>query len=303
MTQPRPNTPHSPTASAPPAAAGPEARQGSTSRGATSEHPEPLLEIRGLSVDFVLESSVVHAVRGVDLRVGAGETLAVVGESGSGKSATALSVLRLNPQPPCVYAAGEIRFDGQDLLRAGERELGRVRGAGVAMVFQDPMTSLDPLQRVGPQVAEALRHHRGTSRGQARTAALAALEEVGIPEPERRYRQFPHELSGGLRQRVMIAAALVVRPRVLIADEPTTALDVTVQQQILDLLVDLQRRHGMAVVLITHDLGVVAETADRVAVMHRGEVVETGSVLDVFDRPADDYTRRLLAATPRLETV
>ncbi|WP_016905742.1 ATP-binding cassette domain-containing protein [Streptomyces xiaopingdaonensis] len=285
MTQPRPNTPHSPAASAPPG------------------HSDPLLEIRGLSVDFVLESSVVHAVRGVDLRVGAGETLAVVGESGSGKSATALSVLRLNPQPPCVYAAGEIRFDGQDLLRAGERELGRVRGAGVAMVFQDPMTSLDPLQRVGPQVAEALRHHRGTSRGQARTAALAALEEVGIPEPERRYRQFPHELSGGLRQRVMIAAALVVRPRVLIADEPTTALDVTVQRQILDLLVDLQRRHGMAVVLITHDLGVVAETADRVAVMHRGEVVETGSVLDVFDRPADDYTRRLLAATPRLETV
>ncbi|WP_019544523.1 ATP-binding cassette domain-containing protein [Streptomyces sulphureus] len=285
MTQPRPNTPRSPAASAPP------------------EQPDPLLDIRGLSVDFVLESSVVHAVRGVDLRVGEGETLAVVGESGSGKSATALSVLRLNPQPPCVYAAGEIRFDGQDLLRAGERELGRVRGAGVAMVFQDPMTSLDPLQRVGPQVAEALRHHRGTSRGQARHAALAALEEVGIPEPERRYRQFPHELSGGLRQRVMIAAALVVRPRVLIADEPTTALDVTVQRQILDLLVDLQRRHGMAVVLITHDLGVVAETADRVAVMHRGEVVETGPVFDVFDRPADDYTRRLLAATPRLETV
>ncbi|AWW35609.1 ATP-binding cassette domain-containing protein [Streptomyces cadmiisoli] len=261
----------------------------------------PLLEIKNLSVDFRLETSVVHAVRGVSFDVRAGETLAVVGESGSGKSATALSVLRLNPSPPCMYTGGEIRFEGRDLLKLSEKELGRIRGRDIAMVFQDPMTCLDPLQRVGAQVAEVLRHHTGMSRAAAKEAALAALDEVGIPDPALRYRQYPHELSGGLRQRVMIATALVARPRVLIADEPTTALDVTVQRQILDLLVTLQRKHDMAVVLITHDLAVVAETADRVVVMNQGRVVETGDVLDVFDRPADDYTRKLLAATPRLE--
>ncbi|MFF8492426.1 ATP-binding cassette domain-containing protein [Streptomyces albidoflavus] len=275
-----------------------------TERATTDPHPadtRPLLEIDHLSVDFRLESSVVHAVQDVSLHVHAGETLAVVGESGSGKSATALSVLRLNPSPPCVYTGGEIRFDGRDLLTLSEKELGRVRGRDIAMVFQDPMTCLDPLQRVGTQVAEVLRLHTGQSRAEARKAALAALDEVGIPDPEVRYRQYPHELSGGLRQRVMIATALVTRPRVVIADEPTTALDVTVQRQILDLLVSLQDKHDMAVVLITHDLAVVAETADRVAVMNKGRVVETGDVLDVFDRPADAYTRRLLAATPRLE--
>ncbi|RZE12471.1 ATP-binding cassette domain-containing protein [Streptomyces albidoflavus] len=275
-----------------------------TERATTDPHPadqRPLLEIDRLSVDFRLESSTVHAVQDVSLHVHAGETLAVVGESGSGKSATALSVLRLNPSPPCVYTGGEIRFDGRDLLTLSEKELGRVRGRDIAMVFQDPMTCLDPLQRVGTQVAEVLRLHTGQSRAEARKAALAALDEVGIPDPEMRYRQYPHELSGGLRQRVMIATALVTRPRVVIADEPTTALDVTVQRQILDLLVSLQDKHDMAVVLITHDLAVVAETADRVAVMNKGRVVETGDVLDVFDRPADAYTRRLLAATPRLE--
>ena len=273
-------------------------------RATTDPHPadaRPLLEIDHLSVDFRLESSVVHAVQDVSLHVHAGETLAVVGESGSGKSATALSVLRLNPSPPCVYTGGQIRFDGRDLLTLSEKELGRVRGRDIAMVFQDPMTCLDPLQRVGAQVAEVLRLHTGHSRAEARKAALAALDEVGIPDPEVRYRQYPHELSGGMRQRVMIATALVTRPRVVIADEPTTALDVTVQRQILDLLVSLQDKHDMAVVLITHDLAVVAETADRVAVMNKGRVVETGDVLDVFDRPADAYPRRLLAATPRLE--
>ncbi|MET9046788.1 ABC transporter ATP-binding protein [Streptomyces sp. NPDC004362] len=262
---------------------------------------EPLLQIKHLSVDFRLPTSVVHAVQDVSLAVHAGETLAVVGESGSGKSATALSVLGLNPTPPCIYTGGEILFDGHDLLKLSEKELGRIRGRDIAMVFQDPMTSLDPLQHVGAQVAEVLGHHTGMSRAEAREAALAALDEVGIPDPAQRYRQYPHELSGGLRQRVMIATALVGRPRVLIADEPTTALDVTVQRQILDLLVILQHKHDMAVVLITHDLAVVAETADRVAVMNKGEVVESGDVLDVFDRPADDYTRRLLAVTPRLE--
>ncbi|MGW0670223.1 ATP-binding cassette domain-containing protein [Streptomyces sp. NPDC002746] len=261
----------------------------------------PVLEFHDLRVDFELASSTVHAVRGVNLSVAAGETLAVVGESGSGKSATALSAMRLNPEPPCVYAGGRVLLDGRDVLALPERELRKVRGAGISMVFQDPMTSLDPLQRVGAQVAEALRLHGGHSRAQARQAALTALDEVGIPDPEHRYRQYPHELSGGLRQRVMIASALVARPRVLIADEPTTALDVTVQRQILELLVTLQRRHGMAVLLITHDLGVVAETADRVAVMRHGEVVETGDVDQVFARPAAQYTRDLLAATPRLE--
>ncbi|MFA3841411.1 MULTISPECIES: ATP-binding cassette domain-containing protein [Streptomyces] len=263
----------------------------------------PVLEFRDLRVDFRLSGSTVHAVRGVNLSVAAGETLAVVGESGSGKSATALSALRLNPEPPCVYAGGEILLDGRDVLGLSERQLRRVRGAEISMVFQDPMTSLDPLQRVGHQITEVLRLHGDHTRAEARSAALTALDEVGVPDPERRFRQYPHELSGGLRQRVMIASALVARPRVLIADEPTTALDVTVQRQILDLLVRLQHRHGMAVVLITHDLGVVAETADRVAVMRHGEVVETGDVEQVFARPAAPYTRRLLDATPRLEPV
>ncbi|MFE6040646.1 ATP-binding cassette domain-containing protein [Streptomyces sp. NPDC056452] len=263
----------------------------------------PVLEFRDLRVDFELASSTVHAVRGVNLSVTAGETLAVVGESGSGKSATALSALRLNPEPPCVYAGGHVLLDGKDVLALREKELRKVRGAQISMVFQDPMTSLDPLQRVGDQVAEVLRLHGDHTRAEARRAALTALDEVGIPDPERRYRQYPHELSGGLRQRVMIASALVARPRVLIADEPTTALDVTVQRQILELLVRLQQRHGMAVLLITHDLGVVAETADRVVVMRHGEVVETGDVDQVFTRPTASYTRDLLAATPRLEPV
>ncbi|MFE5107030.1 ATP-binding cassette domain-containing protein [Streptomyces sp. NPDC056663] len=263
----------------------------------------PVLEFRDLRVDFALASSTVHAVRGVNFSVTAGETLAVVGESGSGKSVTALSALRLNPEPPCVYAGGQVLLDGKDVLALREKELRKVRGARISMVFQDPMTSLDPLQRVGDQVAEVLRLHGDHTRSEARQEALTALDEVGIPDPERRYGQYPHELSGGLRQRVMIASALVARPRLVIADEPTTALDVTVQRQILELLVRLQQRHGMAVLLITHDLGVVAETADRVVVMRHGEVVETGDVEQVFTRPTASYTRDLLAATPRLEPV
>ncbi|WP_328885416.1 ABC transporter ATP-binding protein [Streptomyces sp. NBC_00316] len=274
-----------------------------TSETSAAPAATPVLEFQDLRVDFRLSGSTVHAVRGVNLSVAAGETLAVVGESGSGKSATALSALRLNPEPPCVYAGGRILLDGRDVLTLTERQLRRVRGAEISMVFQDPMTSLDPLQRVGHQITEVLRLHGDHTRAEARRAALTALDEVGVPDPERRFRQYPHELSGGLRQRIMIASALVARPRVLIADEPTTALDVTVQRQILDLLVRLQHRHGMAVLLITHDLGVVAETADRVVVMRRGEVVETGDVKQVFARPAAPYTRRLLDATPRLEPV
>ncbi|GAA3524174.1 ABC transporter ATP-binding protein [Amycolatopsis ultiminotia] len=261
----------------------------------------PLLEITDLRIEFRLATGTVTAADGVSLAVSAGETLAVVGESGSGKTATALSVLRLNPEPPCVYAGGEVLLDGRDLLRVSEKDLRRIRGNDVAMVFQDPMTSLNPLKRVGAQVAEVVRKHQSASRAAAREAAVAALREAGIPDPQRRAGQYPHQLSGGLRQRVMIAMALVGRPRVLIADEPTTALDVTVQARILELLVDLQRRHGMAIVLITHDLGVVAEVADRVVVLRSGQVVESGDVVSVFERPREDYTRDLLRATPKLE--
>ncbi len=260
-----------------------------------------LLRVEDLSIDFRLTAETVVAVRGVSLHVDEGEILAVVGESGSGKSATALSVLRLNPEPPCVYTGGRILFDGVDVLAMGERELRGIRGSDIAMIFQDPRTSLNPLKRVGVQVGEVVRKHRGESRRDTRDAVLAALREAGIPDAERRADQYPHELSGGLRQRVMIAMALVGQPRLLIADEPTTALDVTVQAQILDLLVELCERRGTAVVLITHDLGVVAEVADRVVVMDKGQVVESGTVLDVFDAPAEEYTRRLLGATPRLE--
>ncbi|WIX77629.1 ABC transporter ATP-binding protein [Amycolatopsis carbonis] len=261
-----------------------------------------LVEIKDLRVEFRLDTGTVTAVDGVSFAVDEGETLAVVGESGSGKTATALSLLRLNPEPPCVYE-GEVLLDGRDVLRLSEKDLRRIRGNDVAMVFQDPMTSLNPVKRVGAQVAEVVRRHAGASRAQAAAAAVEALREAGIPDAERRAAQYPHQLSGGLRQRVMIAMALVGRPRVLVADEPTTALDVTVQAQILELLVELQRRHGMAIVLITHDLGVVAEVADRVVVMRSGRVVETGAVLPVFETPQEEYTRELLRATPKLERV
>ena len=262
---------------------------------------KPLLSIEELSVDFRLDTETVHAVDRVSFAVEEGETLAVVGESGSGKTATALSVLRLNPEPPCVYSGGRVVLGGRDVLTVSEKDLRGIRGNEVAMIFQDPMSSLNPLKRVGVQIGEVLRRHQGATRAEARQAVLPALREAGIPDAERRAGQYPHQLSGGLRQRVMIAMALIGRPKVLIADEPTTALDVTVQAQILDLLADLGQRHGMAIVLITHDLGVVAEVADRVVVMNRGEVVETGDVLELFDHPAQEYTRALLRATPKLE--
>lgn len=259
-----------------------------------------LLNINGLEVEFHLAGETVRAVDGIDLHLGAGETLALVGESGSGKSASALSVLRLNPSPPCVYPGGSIEFAGQDLLGMSERELRAVRGNEIAMVFQDPMTSLNPVRRIGSQIAEPLRKHRGVSRAEAADAVHEALEEAGIPDPERRARQYPHELSGGQRQRVMIAMALITRPRLLIADEPTTALDVTVQARILELLARLRERHDMAILLITHDLGIVARLADRVAVMRNGRILETAGTLELFEQPSEDYTRQLLAATPRL---
>jgi len=261
----------------------------------------PLLEIRGLSVSFQTDAGPVLAVRGVDLALVEGETLALVGESGCGKSVTALSILRLVETPPGAYEAGQILLSGEDLLRVSERRIREVRGNDVAMIFQEPMTSLNPVFPVGEQVAEAIELHQEVSAEEARARAVEALRRVGIPAPEQRVDEYPHQLSGGLRQRVMIAMALACSPRLLIADEPTTALDVTIQAQILELIAKLQAELGMAVLLITHDLGVVAETAHRVAVMYAGHVVEEAPVLELFERPRHPYTAGLLSSRPRLD--
>jgi oligopeptide/dipeptide ABC transporter ATP-binding protein len=261
----------------------------------------PLLEIRGLRVSFATDAGPVPAVRGVDLALAAGETLALVGESGCGKSVTALSILRLVATPPGSFDAGEILLEGENLLAASEPRMREIRGNDVAMIFQEPMTSLNPVLRVGEQVAEAIELHQDVSHAVARARAIEAFARVGIPAPEQRVDEYPHQLSGGLRQRVMIAMALACNPQLLIADEPTTALDVTIQAQILELIAKLQRELGMAVLLITHDLGVVAETARRVAVMYAGRIVEEGDVLDVFERPRHPYTAGLLRSRPRLD--
>jgi peptide/nickel transport system ATP-binding protein len=261
----------------------------------------PLLDIRGLRVSFATEAGPVPAVRGVDLALAAGETLALVGESGCGKSVTALSILRLIPTPPGSLDAGEILLAGENLLAASEPRLREIRGNDVAMVFQEPMTSLNPVLRVGEQVAEAIELHQHVSHEVARTRTIEAFARVGIPAPEQRVDEYPHQLSGGMRQRVMIAMALACNPKLLIADEPTTALDVTIQAQILELIAKLQREVGMAVLLITHDLGVVAETARRVAVMYAGRVVEEADVLALFERPRHPYTAGLLRSRPRLD--
>lgn len=260
----------------------------------------PILTVDDLRVDFELPGRTVHAVRGVSFEVRAGRTLAIVGESGSGKSATASSVLRLNPEPPARYPSGLISYEGRDVLTLSEKELRGIRGDEIAMVFQDPMSSLNPVRRIGAQIAEVLSRHRGGRSARHHDDVLAALEAAGIDDAARRAAQYPHELSGGLRQRAMIAMALVAGPRLLIADEPTTALDVTVQAQILDVLAGLQQDRQMALLLITHDLGVVAHMADDVLVMRAGEVVEHGDVLSILTEPKHPYTRQLLAATPRL---
>jgi peptide/nickel transport system ATP-binding protein len=263
----------------------------------------PVLAVRGLSTHFHLERGTVKAVDGVDLTVWGGEILGLVGESGCGKSMLARSILRLVP-PPGRIAGGEIRLDGQDLLALDEAALRRVRGDAIAMVFQEPMRSLNPVFTVGDQIAEILQAHRPElGRAERRARTLDLLRQVGIPSPERRRLQYPHELSGGMRQRVMIAMALACgRPRLLIADEPTTALDVTIQAQILDLFVRLQQEIGMAVLLITHDLGVVAETAHRVAVMYAGSIVEEADVDTLFRGPKHPYTQGLLRSLPRRGT-
>jgi peptide/nickel transport system ATP-binding protein len=263
--------------------------------------PEPILQVEDLRVSFVTEGGVVEAVRGVSFDLSRGEVLGIVGESGCGKSVTAMALTGLNRNDPNARFGGRVRFRGNDLLTLGERDLRRVRGAEIAMVFQDPMTSLNPVHRVGSLISETLRAHLPLSRAAASARAVELLREVGIPEPERRARDYPHQFSGGMRQRVMIAMALACEPAVLIADEPTTALDVTIQAQILRLIQRMRETHGAAVVLITHDLGVVARLADRVAVMYAGRIVEQGSVRDLFHRPQHPYTWGLLASIPRID--
>ncbi|WP_052299189.1 ABC transporter ATP-binding protein [Thermaerobacter marianensis] len=262
---------------------------------------EYLVEIRGLRTTFHTEEGTIPAVSGVDLTIRRGETLAVVGESGCGKSVTALSIMRLIPSPPGRIEAGEILFEGRDLLRLPEEEMRRIRGNEIAMIFQEPMTSLNPVFTVGDQIAEVFMFHRGMGRREALEHAVEMLRHVGIPAPERRVREYPHQMSGGMRQRVMIAMALACHPKLLIADEPTTALDVTIQAQILDLMRRLKEELGMAILLITHDLGVVAEMAERVVVMYAGRVVEEGDVYSVFRNPVHPYTEGLLRSIPRLD--
>jgi oligopeptide/dipeptide ABC transporter ATP-binding protein len=259
---------------------------------------EPLLAVRDLRVTFGTDAGPVPAVRGVSLEIRAGETLAVVGESGCGKSVTALALLRLL-DPNARVSAGAVRFRGRDLLAEGDDALRGIRGAEIGMIFQEPMTSLNPVFRIGDQIGEVLQIHRGMDRAAARRAAVELLARVRIADPDRRAAQYPHELSGGMKQRVMIAMAIACGPALLIADEPTTALDVTIQAQILDLLRALQRDSGLAILLITHDLGIVAQFAERVAVMYAGEIVEEGGVHELFRGPLHPYTRALLRALPR----
>jgi microcin C transport system ATP-binding protein len=258
-----------------------------------------LLEVRDLGVSFAVDDGEIEAVRGASFTIDRGETLGLVGESGSGKSVTALSIMQLLPYPKARHRAGSILFQGRELLGAPDVEMQRVRGDRISMIFQEPMTSLNPLHTIEKQVNEILRVHRGLSRAAARARTLELLRLVGLPEAERRLDAYPHQLSGGQRQRVMIAMALANEPDLLIADEPTTALDVTIQAQILALLRELQAKFGMALLLITHDLAIVRKMAERVCVMQAGEIVEAGPAAEVFERPRHPYTRRLLAAEPR----
>ncbi len=261
----------------------------------------PVLEIDNLQTHFFTEAGVVRAVDGVSYSVRAGETLGVVGESGCGKSVTALSILRLVANPPGRIVGGAVRFNGKNLLDLSESEMEDIRGNHISMIFQEPMTSLNPLYTIGRQIAEAIALHQGLSRRDALVKATDMLRRVAIPEPERRIHAYPHQLSGGMRQRVMIAMAVSCNPSVLIADEPTTALDVTIQAQILDIMRNLRETLGTAIVLITHDMGVVAENADRVVVMYAGRKVEEAPVDDLFDRPGHPYTKGLLGSIPNVE--
>jgi peptide/nickel transport system ATP-binding protein len=264
--------------------------------------PEPLLQIRGLKTHFKTDDGMVRAVDGVDMTIDRGETLGVVGESGCGKTVTAMTVLKLIQMPPGRIVDGEILWQGRDLVPIAPDEMRPIRSKEIAIIFQEPMTSLNPVYTVGEQIAEVLRLHEGLNKRQAIDRAVEMLRLVNIPTPERRVRDYPHQFSGGMRQRVMIAMALSCNPKLLIADEPTTALDVTIQAQILDLLAEMKSRLGMAIMLITHAMGVVAETAQRVVVMYAGRVVEEATVDRLFARPLHPYTQGLIRSIPRIDT-
>ena len=260
-----------------------------------------MLEVNNLKTHFRTQDGVVKAVDGVSFSLEAGETMGIVGESGSGKSVTALSIMQLNPKPPAEYPEGEILFEDQNLLQASDKRMQEIRGNDIAMIFQDPMTSLNPVFTVGNQIREAIRIHQNLSKSEAQEKTVQVLRDVGIANPERRAGEYPHQFSGGMRQRAMIAMAIANDPAVLIADEPTTALDVTIQAQILELLERVQDATGSAILVITHDLGVVAGRADRITVMYAGRVAETGAVDDVYGHPRHPYTRGLLESLPRLD--
>jgi len=261
----------------------------------------PLLEVRALHTEFRTGAGLVRAVDGISYTVEHGETVAIVGESGSGKSVSALSILRLIPDPPGLITGGEILFDGKDLRRLAETEMREIRGRDIGMVFQEPMTSLNPVLTIGRQITETLEQHQGADRAAADRRAIELLEMVGIADPGRRLRQYPHQLSGGMRQRVMIAVALACNPKLIIADEPTTALDVTIQAQILELMKTLARRFNVAQIIITHNLGVVARYATRVNVMYAGRIVESGPADAIYHAPRHPYTMALLRSVPRLD--
>ena len=258
-----------------------------------------LLEVKNLQISFKTCLGEVEAVRGVTFSVGRKETVAIVGESGCGKSVTAEGIMGLLPVPPAFFKGGEIFFNGEDLLKKTEKQMQEIRGSKISMVFQDPMTSLNPTMRIGYQIAEGLIKHHKMSRKAAIKESVEMLELVAVPQPEKRIKQYPHELSGGQRQRVMLALAMACRPKLLIADEPATALDATVQAQILELMKKLQAQMGMSIILITHDLGIVADMSDRVAVMYAGQILEAGSAEEIFASPKHPYTRGLLASVPR----
>lgn len=260
-----------------------------------------ILEVKDLRINFKTYAGLVHAVRGVNFDLKEGETLAIVGESGSGKSVTSNALMKLIPQPPGIYESGQILFNGRDLVPLSDKEMSKIRGNEIAMIFQDPMTSLNPTMKVGRQITEVILQHKKVSKADAKKRAIELLSQVGIPFPEKRYNQYPHEFSGGMRQRVVIAIALAADPKLLIADEPTTALDVTIQAQILELMKEIQKNSKTSIIFITHDLGVVANIADRVAVMYAGQIVEYGTVNDIFYNPKHPYTWGLLGSMPDLD--